>query len=295
MINGVSPSSVWLPAGPWTNVYDYFKTRFPTEASRPLLDNLARGEVYDAEGRAVYGHSAYLPSTRLYYYRVKTQETPIPFQATILHRDDEILVADKPHFLPVVPTGRYLQETLLVRLKRELELPELTPIHRLDMDTAGVVVLSIRKATRGAYQSLFQKRAVRKTYEAVAPRHPTATWPLAHRSRMVAMAEPFFMMQEVPGEPNSTTEIDVIQPAGDYSLYRLKPTTGRKHQLRLHMAALGMPIVNDRFYPTAQPERREDDFSEPLQLLARSISFRDPLTGKLRYFSSKRKLVLADG
>ncbi len=181
-----------------------------------------------------------------------------------------------------------IHESLLVRLKNKLGLAQLTPIHRLDRETAGVVIFSLREATRGAYQSMFQQRSISKTYEALAAPLPLLDFPLVHRSCMVE-GTPFFRMREVPGEPNSETLIDVLAVRGGLAWYRLQPHTGRKHQLRVHMAALGAPILNDAFYPHALPDKG-DDFSQPLQLLARSIAFDDPLTGARRQFDSARSL-----
>jgi tRNA pseudouridine32 synthase/23S rRNA pseudouridine746 synthase len=198
-------------------------------------------------------------------------------------------VADKPHFLPVVPAGRFLHETLLVRLKRKTGLERLVPVHRLDRETAGVVLFSLNPASRGAYVSLFRERKVRKVYEALARTLPGLGLPLTRRSRLVT-GEPFFRMREVEGEPNSETHIDVLRRLNGVSLYQLSPVTGRKHQLRVHLSALGIPIVNDRLYPEVSSAAGDDDFSNPLKLLARSVSFLDPLTGRERHFESGRKL-----
>jgi tRNA pseudouridine32 synthase/23S rRNA pseudouridine746 synthase len=226
---------------------------------------------------------------RIWYYRELEGETPVPFREQVLFQDEHLLIADKPHFLPTIPTGRFLHETLLVRLKHKLELPHLTPIHRLDRETAGVVIFSHNPASRGKYQSMFQKRLVRKVYEALAAPIPGREFPFTYRSRMVD-GEKFFVMKEEAGEPNSETLVELLERRGDVARYRLHPHTGRKHQLRLHMASLGAPILNDAFYPVALP-CKGDDFSAPLQLLARSISFDDPLTGEQRSFTSERELA----
>jgi tRNA pseudouridine32 synthase/23S rRNA pseudouridine746 synthase len=247
--------------------------------------------VVDAHGTALRADSHVRRGMRIWYYRELEAETPIPFAERILFQDEHLLVADKPHFLPTIPTGRFLHETLLVRLKHKLELPHLTPIHRLDRETAGVVIFSHNPATRGAYQSMFQKRSVRKVYEALAAPLEGRSFPFTYRSRMVD-GDKFFVMREEEGEPNSETLVELIARRGELAHYRLHPHTGRKHQLRLHMASLGAAILNDAFYPVALP-CKGDDFSAPLQLLARSISFDDPLTGAARQFSSERQLTAA--
>lgn len=285
---GVSPSYLWLPQGSWENLLDFLQQRFPHISRAIWVARMQQGEVADQHGRLLTPDSPYRCGMCIYYYRELSHETPIPFEAQILFQDEHLLVADKPHFLPVIPSGRFVRETLLVRLKQQTGLQYLTPIHRLDRETAGVVLFSHNPVTRGKYQSLFQQRAVHKVYEALAATRFDLTFPLTYRSRMVA-GEPFICMKEIPGLPNTETRIDILERSDAMTLYQLHPLTGKKHQLRVHMAALGMPIMNDGFYPQALP-CKGDDISQPLKLLARSIAFDDPLTGQARYFSSHRTL-----
>jgi len=207
----------------------------------------------------------------------------------------------------VVPAGRFLHETLLVRLRKKGKPAALVPVHRIDRETAGVVLFSINPKTRGQYVSLFRNRKVKKVYEALAPTLPGISFPVTRRSRMVT-GEPFFRMKEIEGDPNSETYIDLFKqsasptaqrsvernaPMNGVALYQLNPLTGKKHQIRLHLSALGIPIINDTLYPDmsfAREFNSDDDFSNPLKLLAKSISFPDPLTGRERYFESGRKL-----
>ncbi|PUA20848.1 RluA family pseudouridine synthase [Glaciimonas sp. PCH181] len=282
IVDGVAPSYVWLPAGDWPDMLTFLVERFPAINSATWIARMAQGEVVDDAGVRLTPQAPYRHGCRLYYYRALEAETPIPFEETILYQNERLLVVDKPHFLPVIPAGRFLHETLLVRLKKKTGLTALTPIHRLDRETAGVMIFSVDIASRGAYQSLFQQRLVDKVYEALAPTMPELTFPLVHRSRMVE-GTPFFRMQEVAGEANSETLIDLIEQRQQHSLYRLSPLTGKKHQLRVHMASLGMPIINDIFYPDNRP-CKGDDWSSPLKLLAKSIAFEDPVTGeRLRF------------
>jgi tRNA pseudouridine32 synthase/23S rRNA pseudouridine746 synthase len=288
--NGVSPSFLWLPNGSWPDMLTFLTQRFPEVAPAIWLSRMARGEVMDAGGTCLSANSPYRQGACIFYYRELEGETPIPFEETILYQDAHLLVADKPHFLPVIPSGRFLHETLLVRLKKRTGLDYLSPIHRIDRETAGVVVFSHNPASRGLYQTLFQMREVRKVYEALAGKLSGRQFPLTYRSRMVE-GQPFFRMREAPGEPNAETSIELLAELDDANLYRLRPLTGKKHQLRVHLAALGIPIVNDAFYPDALP-CKGDDMSRPLQLLARSIAFSDPVTGEERFFESGRTLAL---
>jgi tRNA pseudouridine32 synthase / 23S rRNA pseudouridine746 synthase len=286
--DGVAPSYLWLQHDQAGGMLAFLAAHFADVSEAAWRTRLARGEVVDADGAVLHSDSPVRRGMRIWYYRELEGETPIPFEEQVLFRDEHLLVVDKPHFLPMIPSGRFLHETLLVRLKHKLGLPQLTPIHRLDRETAGVVIFSHREDSRGAYQSLFQKRSVSKVYEALAPSMPGRSFPFTHRSRMVD-GTPFFRMREVEGEPNSETRVELVEARAEAALYRLHPHTGRKHQLRVHMASLGAPIQNDAFYPVALP-CKGDDFAHPLKLLARAISFRDPLDGRERHFESVRSL-----
>lgn len=249
---------------------------------------MQRGELVDEQRVAITPDRPYRSGGRLYYYRSIDDEARLPFDEVVLFQDELLVAADKPHFLPVTPGGKYLQETLLVRLKRRLGIDTLAPLHRLDRETAGVVVFAVQPDTRGAYQALFAQRQVTKHYEAIAPWRPELMFPLTHRSRLV-QDDHFLRMREVPGQPNAETLIEVLGVQDDFAHYRLTPLTGRTHQLRVHCAALGMPIVGDRIYPTLLPADT-DDHDRPLQLLARSMAFVDPISGTARRFDSTREL-----
>jgi tRNA pseudouridine32 synthase/23S rRNA pseudouridine746 synthase len=250
---------------------------------------MTQGDVIDELGQPILGDQAYQPHQRIYYYREVPCEPHIPFEEVRLFEDAHLIVVDKPHFLPVVPSGQYLTETVLVRLKRKLKLDDLVPIHRIDRDTAGLVMFSKQPASRAAYSALFSQRQVHKTYEAIAPWCADLTFPLTRQSR-IKPAGHFMLQHEVAGEPNATTHIDVLEVRGDLARYQLKPITGQRHQLRVHMLALGLPILNDGLYPTLTPEGQMD-YAKPLQLLAKQLEFTDPVSGQARRFESLRFLA----
>ena len=289
LVEGVGPSRRRLPEGSWKTVLDFLSEEYARVGADAWRSRMERGLVLDESGRRISAESPYRAGGCVYYYREPESECEVPFDERVIHSDEHILVADKPHFLPVIPSGRYLRETLLVRLRRESGLEHLAPLHRIDRETAGLVLFSVNPSTRGAYASVFRERGVLKIYEAVAPTACGLDFPLARRSRIVR-GEPFFRMKEVEGEPNSETHVEVLEEARGLSLYRLRPVTGRKHQLRVHLCALGIPIVNDRLYPEVLPEAPYD-FSAPLKLLAKSVSFRDPITNRERHFESERRLA----
>lgn len=287
-VEGVGPSRKRLPAGPWETVLDFLIEQYPGVGAATWLSRMRRGLVADETGRRLGPESPYRAGACVHYYREVESEPSVPFEERVLYRDEHLLAADKPHFLPVVPSGRFLRESLLVRLKKKIGAEHLVPVHRLDRDTAGVVLFSLDPATRGAYVSLFRDRQVEKVYEALAPAGSGLDLPATRRSRIVR-GEPFFRMREVEGEQNSETRIEMIERRGGVALYRLTPVTGRKHQLRVHLSALGIPIINDRLYPELV-RADDEDFSRPLKLLARSLSFRDPVTGCVRHFESDKKI-----
>ena len=287
--DGVSPSCVVLPTHGQGSMLDFLAQRLPGVARDEWRQRMQAGDVVDERGQAASPERAFEGGLRLYYYRSLPAEPVLPFSEAVLYQDDHLVVADKPHFMPVTPSGRYLRNTLLVRLKHQLGLPELSPLHRIDRDTAGLVLLSVQQRTRGAYQALFRDRQITKHYEATAPWRAGLAFPRDHASRLEE-APQFFRMHEVPGEPNSLTRIELLEAAGTWARYRLSPVTGKRHQLRVHMAALGLPLRNDAFYPEVN-DPPEGDFSRPLQLLARSLEFVDPVTGAARRFESERRLL----
>ncbi len=278
-------STLYLPPGAWSTVLDCLCDRFSAISREQWCDRIARGRVLDAEGKPIELAMAYREGLRIHYFREVPNETPIAVMESILYADEHLVVADKPHFLPVTPAGEYVEQTLLRRLIRRLGNPDLVPLHRIDRHTAGLVMFSASKQTRSAYQALFPTRKIDKRYEAIAPALPDLEFPRVHKTRLVD-GEPFFRMQEGQGDSNTETRIEVIERNGPLWRYGLYPVTGKKHQLRVHMAALGAGICNDPFYPDVLKDA-VDDFDRPLKLLAQGLSFIDPVTGHRRVFQSE--------
>lgn len=271
-------------------VIDFLVQRYPFLRREEWMQRLLTGDVTDASGRVMAAQDACPVGLRLYYFRSVPPEPPLPFHATVLWENEHLLVADKPHFLPVIPSGKYLHETLLVRLKQSTGIDTLSPVHRIDRDTAGLVLFAKQPSGRAPYQALFRERQVDKVYECIAPWNPNLAWPLTRTSRL-APAEHFMQQTEVPGTPNAITRIEPTEINDTLARYCLRPLTGQRHQLRVHMAALGLPIVNDGIYPVLTAQGTAD-FTRPLQLLARSLAFIDPLSGQRLEFESR--LALAD-
>jgi tRNA pseudouridine32 synthase / 23S rRNA pseudouridine746 synthase len=292
---GVSASRVYLPADKsHSSLLHFFIKQFPHIDASEWEDRFAQGLIMTIDGEAVAAEDSYKANTHLIYFRRLEREPDIPFKEKILYQDEHILVADKPHFLPVTPSGLYLHQTLLNRLKKATGIHTLSPIHRIDRDTAGLVIFSVKPEERAQYQNLFRDRAVNKIYEAIAPysKELIQRLPLIYRSRLEE-SEHFLQMQEVAGEPNSDTAIELIQANSKWALYKLNPGSGKKHQLRCHLNALGIPIKNDQIYPILTPYQEYDlDFSRQLQLLAKEIEFRDPITHEQRIFRTEQMLVL---
>jgi tRNA pseudouridine32 synthase/23S rRNA pseudouridine746 synthase len=276
----LGPARLRVHGGP---LGDELASRFgPDVAAKAIA-----GEVVDQHG-AVLDAATVLPAGAVVYlYRELRDEVPVPFDIPVLYQDEDIVVADKPHFLATMPRGRHVAQTALVRLRRQLGLDELSPAHRLDRLTAGVLLFTTHRAIRGAYQTLFASGAVRKTYLAEAPVDPGMALPREVCSRIIKHRGNFQAVEEA-GEPNATTLVELLSAEG---LYRLTPRTGRTHQLRVHMAALGIPIYGDPLYPNVI-DVAADDFSTPLQLLAQRIEFDDPHTGARREFASRRQLLM---
>jgi len=281
--DGIPASRLQLPPGQWATVLQALCARFPQVAAATWQARFARGLVLDAQGQALEVSAPYRVGMQVQYFREVADEPVVPFAEAVLHADAHLVVAYKPHFLPVAPTGAYVRETLLTRLVQRLGNPDLVPLHRIDRDTAGLVLFSANASSRARYHDLFRERRIRKHYLAVAPPLPQLAFPYVHRSRLET-GEPFFRMQEVDGTPNSETVIEVLAHGHTHWVYRLEPVTGRKHQLRVHMAALGAPILHDHLYPQLQGAG-PDDPARPLQLLAHALAFDDPVSGESRRFT----------
>jgi tRNA pseudouridine32 synthase/23S rRNA pseudouridine746 synthase len=257
------------------------------------LHRFEHGLVLNVDAQPVAATQAYTPHTKLYYYRHIANEPVLPQKASIVFEDEHLIVADKPHFMPVTPAGRYVQQSLLVQLKHLTGNDDLVPLHRIDRETAGLVMFGKRLQDRDAYHALFRDKAMHKVYEAVAAYNPSLELPRTHTSRLQP-DKLFFRTQEVDGEPNSETRISLLKVEDARALYQLEPVSGKRHQLRVHMMALELPLEGDQFYPTVlRGPDAEEDFSNPLQLLAKSVTFTDPVTGKAREFHSAMRLSIA--
>ena len=291
---GVGATRLHVPLrGEWPTIADYMVERFFHLDADQLRARFDQGEIVARDGSAVDRDAPLGAEEFVWYYREPPAETAIPFEIDVLHQDRDLVVIDKPHFLPTTPGGRYLQNSALVRLRNLLGNDDLTPMHRLDRATAGLVMFSARPETRGAYQLLFENRQVEKVYEAVSARVGDAPhFPVVYRNHIVKDRGQVCVRVDGEREPNSETLIELLSADADVIHTLLRPHTGKMHQLRVHLAALGLGILNDRFYPVLEPET-PDDFERPLQLLARELRFVDPLSGVERDFRTQRTLAFA--
>ncbi|MFI0965695.1 RluA family pseudouridine synthase [Streptomyces sp. NPDC021080] len=287
--HGVDPVRIKLPReGSWATARAYLVDRLA--AGDGVIDAMiGEGLIVREDGRPLTAGTAYAPGMFLWFHRELPDEEPVPFPLEVVYRDDHIVVADKPHFLATTPRGSHVAETALARLRRDLGLPELGAAHRLDRLTAGLVLFTVRPGERGAYQSLFRDRLVGKEYEAVAPYDAALDLPRTVSSRILK-ERGVMAAREVAGEPNAVTGVELADHRDGLGRYRLAPRTGQTHQLRVHMSALGVPILGDPLYPVVTGPVPAGDFRRPLQLLARTLEFTDPVTGRAHRFVSGRTL-----
>lgn len=289
--HGVDAQRLRMPqAGPWSTLRDHLVERLSRALDEEEIDRkLAAGEFVDAAGRPVLADAPFTPQSVVWIHRDLPDEVHVPFEIDILHRDDRIVVIDKPHFMSTMPRGRHVVQSALARTRVITGLPRLTPAHRLDRPTAGVLMFTTEQRWRGAYQRVFAEGQVHKEYLAVAPVRDDLHLPLTRRTHVVK-EHGTFQAREVPGaEPNAETLIRLEARRGDLGFYRLIPRTGRTHQLRCQLHGLGIPIVGDSLYPEVRDEPPAD-FSQPLQLLAAVLEFVDPVDGRLRRFETRRTL-----
>jgi tRNA pseudouridine32 synthase / 23S rRNA pseudouridine746 synthase len=287
----LTPSLVQCPAGDYRDALDFFCAHFPRMSEATWAQRFARGMIRDEHGQALVSDAPYQAGQLLSYFREVADEAPIPFTETIVYEDEHIVVVDKPHFLPVTPSGAFVRETLLYRLKRRLNNTDLAPMHRLDKDTAGLIVFSKVPSQRAAFHALFASRAVYKVYEAIAPTLVTVNFPITLENHLTRSTEHYMQACIGTGAINAVTHIEWLESQGQWSRYRLTPLTGQRHQLRVQLLSLGAPIQHDTLYPEAQ--FTDPDFSKPLQLLAQTLAFKNPITGQEQSFQSQQKLSFA--
>ncbi|MFT6087017.1 MAG: tRNA pseudouridine32 synthase/23S rRNA pseudouridine746 synthase [Glaciecola sp.] len=295
MVIAKSPSKLSLPQkNPGVaSVLEFLILKFPAIASDVWEQRMADGKVHWHDGSLINPQTAFAAQQRVYYYREVEVEPIIPFAEQIIFQDELILVAHKPHFLPVTPGGGYVEECLQNRLRNTTGNSNLQAVHRIDNGTAGLVLFSVNPNSRQQYHGLFETQQVNKTYQAIASTtNKTARidqqWEIKNR---LEKTEPRFLMHIVEGIANSHSRIRCLHTAADNALFELSPITGKTHQLRLHMQSLGWPLLNDTYYPELQPSK-PDDYSKPLQLLAQKLEFIDPVTQQARSFSSNVELKL---
>ncbi|GAA4768756.1 pseudouridine synthase [Microbacterium gilvum] len=268
---------------------DHLVERMPRLAPARIDEMLADGDFVDDTGAAIPADAPFAPHMFVWFHRDLREEAEVPFPLEVLHRDERIVVVDKPHFLATIPRGRHVQQSVVVRARRMLGLPELSPAHRLDRVTAGVLLLTTEQRWRRPYQTMFEERVPRKEYEAVAAAPGDLDLPMHVRSCITKQHGVMQAFEHDDRPPNAHTLVDVIEERGGLARYRAVPFTGKTHQIRLHMNRIGRPIVNDPVYPVVE-DVDVDDFSRPLQLLARTLRFVDPVDGSEREFTSRRAL-----
>lgn len=268
----------------------------------------AHGDVLTAAGeKLTWDTPASVLQRPIFMYRKAADEDGNLPEIPIVHQGDGWLVVNKPQGLATMPRGAYVARTVTVALRRQLNNPDLTPAHRLDRATGGLLLFTARRELRGAYQEMFARREVQKTYRAVADPLPLKFVAHSLHTPLTVLTDPpekpgwvrvtsriekehgVMAAQIVPGEPNALTYLRPtaarVQLAGrEFVVYEVTPHTGKTHQIRLHFAALGIPLVGDPLYQGFNAAPFEVDQppagTTSLQLTATGLDFTDPQTGE---------------
>ena len=296
--HGVDAQRFRMPqAGPWTSLRDHLVERLSPGLDAGDVDRMLRaGEFVDASGTPVRPDAPFVAQSAVWAHRDLPAEVAHPEEPVVLHRDERIVVVDKPHDMATMPRGRHVVQSALARTRVLTGEHRLAPAHRLDRPTAGVLMFTTEQRWRGAYQRVFADGLAHKEYLAVAPVRAGLDLPLVRRTHLVKEHGTHQAHEVEGGEPNAETLVELLETAtgrgaaGEtLGLYRLTPRTGRTHQLRCQLDGLGIPIHDDPLYPVER-DVPLDDFSTPLQLLAAVLAFDDPVDGRPRRFVTQRRL-----
>lgn len=298
--DGLGASRVRVPIGGEVTAWDFLtqviagqRHRHPGDNDNALSGRFAAGEVQLRDGTVLTPESIVVPGDDVFFYKIPAPEKPVPYEIETVYEDNDILVVNKPPFLATMPRAAHITETATVRLRRQTDNEQLTPAHRLDRMTSGLLLLTKRQELRGPYQSLFAERAVHKLYEAIAPASNVqagARW--EHHIRKTHGEIAAELIDDTPNSLTNVITVDPVDPApfaahqveGPLARYILEPVTGRTHQLRIQMLAAGVPILGDPVYPDVHPFG-EEDFHVPMRLTSVALGFVDPLSGRERRFS----------
>ncbi|MDK8340892.1 MAG: pseudouridine synthase [Winkia sp. UMB3164B] len=264
----------------------WMQQRYEKLDATELKKLFAQGAFVNSAGDALGADTpSELIRQGVYFYRPIADEVDTPIEVPVLAQTENWIAVDKPAGLATMPRGAFVARSVTVALRRQERNDEPVPAHRLDRPTAGVLLFTKRKQVRGAYQKLFEERKVQKSYRLLAP---TASLPdsFSFEARIYRVDGQHRVGVAHTGEANSYTKFRRLSKRGNISLYEARPQTGKMHQIRAHMAALGAPLVGDRLYGWEGEQ-------VPLQLLAHSLSFGDPFA-KAVTLRSKQHLPLTE-
>ncbi len=289
--NGLNSAWVRTPSeGEWRSLRDFLVWKIPRLSETRIDEMFAEGRFVDEKGTVLPHDTPYLNNRFVFFHRDLPDETPPPGELLVLYQDERIVVLDKPHFWSTIPRGQHVLYSATVQARRMLDLPELSPAHRLDRSTAGVLLCTKYRKFRAHYQLLFEHREVSKTYEAIAPVKDDLQFPVEVKSHIAKYRGQIRAVELPDEEPNSHTLIELEETRSGLGRYKVTPYTGKTHQIRLHFNSLGIPLIGDAFYPVLL-ENNVHDFSSPMQLLAKSLEFDDPISGQPMKFTSSRMLA----
>jgi 23S rRNA pseudouridine1911/1915/1917 synthase len=231
--------------GDGRTVLEYLEARYRHSTAAEWRARVEAAEVH-VDGVAAAGDRVLRAGEKLTWSRPPWTEPDVPLAFALLHLDDDLLAVAKPRGLPTVPAGGFLTHTLLHLVRRQWA--DATPVHRLGRGTSGLVLFALSAPARQALAAAWRERRVQKTYRALVQGAPAAAFTIDAPIGPVPHPRLGRIHAATPDGRTALTHVRLLAARADTALVEVDIPTGRPHQIRIHLAVAGHPLVGDPVY-----------------------------------------------